>query len=64
MEISTVTLSASRTCSVPPELLTPPPSATARARARNLTEPVTPSMSPETPSSATVDPSGLVRVVR
>jgi hypothetical protein len=64
MEISSVTLSALRTARVPPELLTLPPVATARANDRNLTRPVTPSMSPETPSIAIVAPSGLDSVVR
>ena len=64
MEINTVTLLADLTCSVPPELLTLPPSATARASARNLTLPARPLWSPEMPSSAAVVPSGLERVVR
>ncbi len=59
-----MTASAPVTCNVPPELVTVPPSATARASARNRTEPVTPSWSPETPSSAIVAASGLDTVVR
>ncbi|GIF74485.1 hypothetical protein Asi02nite_40030 [Asanoa siamensis] len=49
---------------MPAELLTLPPATTARARARNRTRPLTPSMSPETPSIATVALSGLDTVVR
>ena len=59
-----MTASAPVTVNVPPALETVPPSVTARDSARNRTEPFTPSMSAETPSSATVAASGLAVVVR
>src|SRR5690349_10943222 len=64
MDTSTVTLSAPVTCTVPSALVTLPPDTTARARARNLTLPVTPSWSVEIPSMAAVASSGLDAVVR
>ena len=59
-----VTLVAPDTRRVPPELLTVPPVAAALARARNRTEPLTPSWLPEMPSSPMVAASGLDTVVR
>ena len=59
-----MTASAPVTVNVPAVLDTVPPSATARASARNRTEPFTPSMSAETPSSVIVAASELAVVVR
>jgi hypothetical protein len=59
-----VTVVAPDTRSVPLELLAVPPLMMALARARNRTEPLTPSMFPEMPSRPIVAPSGLETVVR
>ncbi|RAS67001.1 hypothetical protein C8D87_103340 [Lentzea atacamensis] len=64
MEISRVTALALLTRSVPPELVTEPPSATTLASVRNRTVPAMPRWVPETPSSAMVVASGLDAVVR
>ncbi len=64
IEISSVTLVALDTRSVPLELVVLPPSATALASARNRTEPAIPRWSPEVPARAIAVLLGLDAVAR